>query len=70
MSDLQGDVANEDAVLALLLPALPKLQRVDLMMPYGANYVVRMFEKASKNMKPFHSQPNFLMPHTNSKRVV
>lgn len=44
MSDLRGEMNNEDAVLALLLPALPKLQRVDLMMPYGANYVERMFE--------------------------
>ena len=57
--DLREEMHNEDAVLALLLPALPKLQRVDLMMPHGAKYVERMFERAAQNIKPFDSWPSF-----------
>lgn len=59
MCDLREEEQNEDALLALLLPALPKLQCVDIMIPHDAKYVPRMFERAGKNIKPFDSQPNF-----------
>ncbi|MCJ1398489.1 hypothetical protein MMC11_001689 [Xylographa trunciseda] len=51
---------HNDAVLALLLPALPKLQSLDLMLKYGCTYFEKMMRRASMRQKPFDTQPGFL----------
>lgn len=51
---------NEDALLALLLPSLPNLNRLDLMVPAsGAEYYEKMFRRAVAKEKPFDVQPAF-----------
>ncbi|KAI9735169.1 MAG: hypothetical protein M1834_001757 [Cirrosporium novae-zelandiae] len=53
------DGYNDDAVLALLLPALPNLRRLDLMLSFPSKYYWRMLERAAKNEKPFDTNPAF-----------
>ncbi|MCJ1391306.1 hypothetical protein MMC18_004169 [Xylographa bjoerkii] len=49
-----------DATLALLLPALPKLESLDLMIMDGCTYFEKMMRRAGMREKPFDKQPGFL----------
>ncbi|MCJ1293360.1 hypothetical protein MMC34_004914 [Xylographa carneopallida] len=49
-----------DATLALLLPALPHLESLDLMLMYGCTYFDRMMRHAGAREKPFDRVPGFL----------
>lgn len=52
---------NEDALLGLLLPALFKLQRLDLCMPLGSTpYFTRLFTRVGQKQKPFDATPTLL----------
>lgn len=52
---------NEDALLGLLLPALFKLQRLDLCMPFGdAPYFMRLLTRVGQKQKPFDTAPTLL----------
>lgn len=48
-----------DAVLALLLPALVKLEKLDLILTDDLPYFERMIRRASRREKPFDKQPAF-----------
>ena len=49
-----------DATLALLLPALPRLESVDMVLTTGSTYFENMLCRAGKHEKPFNKQPGFL----------
>ncbi|KZP22942.1 hypothetical protein FIBSPDRAFT_1043291 [Athelia psychrophila] len=49
---------HEDALLALLLPALVKLKCLDLAMAAGANYFARLIKRVGRKEKPFDSSPS------------
>ena len=49
-----------DATLALLLPALPKLESLDLMIMHGCTYFEKMMQRAGMREKPFDKEPGFL----------
>ena len=50
---------NEDALMALLLPALPNLKTLDLTLGKNAMYFSRMMQRASRKEKPFDTAPAF-----------
>lgn len=50
---------NEDALMALLLPALPNLKTLDLTLGEKATYFSRMMQRASRKEKPFDTAPAF-----------
>ena len=50
---------NEDALMALLLPALPNLKTLDLTLGENVMYFSRMMQRASWKEKPFNTTPAF-----------
>lgn len=50
-------VDHGDAILALLLPVLVKLQTLDLKLSYTSTYIIRALQKASRGEKPFDAKP-------------
>ena len=51
---------HADAMIALLLPALPRLEKLDLQLMYDSMYFERMLKRAGLREKPFDKQPAFL----------
>lgn len=50
---------NGDALIALLLPALPNLKTLDLELGNNVTYFSRMMQRASRKEKPFDTAPAF-----------
>ena len=50
---------NEDALMTLLLPALPNLTTLDLTLGENVTYFSRMMQRASRKEKPFDTTPAF-----------
>lgn len=48
---------NEDALMALLLSALPKLKTLDLTLRENVMYFSRVMQRASRKEKPFDKTP-------------
>ena len=52
-------IDHTDALLALMLPKLTQLKKLDLMLMDGDSYVKRMLERFCRGEKPFDVQPAF-----------